>query len=71
MQVTTKSPIIPSIGNVNGVASGWSWHAAAVKDGKVFDKLTGVKGLSIDAYKKLFDYADDLNFDIVDTRTLK
>ena len=67
--------ITPNYGNqlgpVNGSNSGWNWHVAAIKNNKVYNKLTGNKGLELDEYKKLFEYSDDLSFEIVKTRTLK
>ena len=33
-----------------------------VKDGRVYDALTGPDGLSIEDFKKAWDYQDDLDF---------
>ncbi len=59
------------LGNVRGEVSSWEWHVAAVKDGRVFDRLTGKAGMMLDDYIKLFEYHSDLTFDIVTKRTVK
>ena len=49
----------------------WSWHVAVIKEGKVFDQMTGSSGLLLEEYKKLFNYSDVLKFETVSKRTLK
>ncbi|MCY1660759.1 hypothetical protein [Chryseobacterium sp. SL1] len=71
LQITSKSPYADFVGPVRGVESGWRWHVAGIKDGMVFDRLTGKAGMMLDDYIKLFDYSSDLNFEITATRTLK
>ena len=41
---------------------GWSVHYVVVKEGRVFDALTGPGGLSLSEYKALWQYADMINF---------
>jgi len=43
-------------------ALGWANHHVVVKDGMVYDALTGPNGMAISAYKQLWQYADVLNF---------
>jgi RHS repeat-associated protein len=43
-------------------APGWSEHHVVVKDGKVYDALTGPGGMETSAYKGLWEYADVLKF---------
>lgn len=67
--------ITPGFGNQLGPVlnqhSGWSWHVAAIKNGKVYDRLTGPKGMDLDDYKKLFNYSEDIIFKSSKLRTLK
>lgn len=55
------------LGNVRGIDSGWYHHIAVIKNGKVYDRMTGLEGINLTEYKNLFDYASDLNFKIVTT----
>ncbi|MBI2823266.1 MAG: hypothetical protein HYX69_01095 [Planctomycetia bacterium] len=51
------------LGNFNGIPTPkWGYHTVVVKDGRVYDALTGHQGMAIDEYKKLWDYASDINF---------
>ncbi|MEP3311292.1 RHS repeat domain-containing protein, partial [Ekhidna sp.] len=59
------------LGNWKGQATQWRHHVAVFKDGKVFDKLTGKKGMDLEEYIKNFDYAEDLQFKITDELGLK
>ncbi|WP_437948975.1 FG-GAP-like repeat-containing protein [Sorangium sp. So ce296] len=43
-------------------APGWSNHHVVVKDGVVYDALTGPNGMVASAYKQLWEYGDVLNF---------
>lgn len=43
-------------------ANGWAYHEAVLKDGMVYDRLTGPAGMTTDAYKALWQYADAINF---------
>ncbi len=52
----------PSLGGFRGKNWGWSHHEVVVKDGRVFDATTGHEGLPISDYKKLWQYADEINF---------
>jgi RHS repeat-associated protein len=69
LQITPK--IGNQIGLVNGEASRWYHHVAVVKDNFVFDKLTGAAGMPLTKYKEMFDYADDLDFEVVNKITVK
>ncbi|XYH92481.1 hypothetical protein ACMHYB_31960 [Sorangium sp. So ce1128] len=43
-------------------ARGWSNHHVVVKDGMVYDALTGPNGMATSAYKQLWEYGDVLDF---------
>lgn len=43
----------------------WYYHKAVLKDNMVYDRITGPDGMHIDDYKGLFEYADDLTFEII------
>jgi RHS repeat-associated protein len=43
-------------------AGGWSNHHVVVKDGRVYDALTGPNGMSTTAYKQMWEFGDVLNF---------
>ncbi|MDB5283570.1 MAG: hypothetical protein JWO06_2645 [Bacteroidota bacterium] len=70
LQVTPKEGL-NYIGDVRGQATSWAYHVAVVKDGKVFDKLTGAAGMAVEEYKKMFDNAKDLKFETVKDMTVK
>jgi hypothetical protein len=44
------------------LARGWSDHYVVVKDGKVYDALTGPNGMTTSGYKQLWEYGDVLDF---------
>jgi hypothetical protein len=44
-------------------ALGWSEHHVVVKDGMVYDALTGREGMAAEAYKSLWQHGDMLRFD--------
>jgi hypothetical protein len=50
------------IGAYRGRNLKWYHHEVVVKDGRVYDAFTGHKGLTIDEYKRLWEYADGLDF---------
>jgi hypothetical protein len=57
------------LGSVRFPAGGtknWYEHAAVIKNGKVYDRMTGSDGMLLGDYKKLFEYGDDLKFQQVD-----
>ena len=68
LQITPRGP---RLGPVEGKFSEWFWHVAAIVDGRVYDRLTGPKGMPFDEYAKLFDYRDAINFTITAKRTLE
>jgi hypothetical protein len=53
------------LGPVKGQSLGWYDHVAVIKNGIVFDRLTGVYGMELSKYKLLFEYGTDLKFEIV------
>ena len=53
---------IPSLGGFKGEYPGWASHDVVVKEGRVYDAHTGYTGLSIDAYKSLWEYPDAIDF---------
>jgi YD repeat-containing protein len=46
----------------NGTIGSWYNHVAVLKNGMVFDGLTGVNGMPLESYKLLFHYHDALTF---------
>jgi RHS repeat-associated protein len=69
LQVTAKSG--NQVGTIGGEATGWAHHVGVLKEGRVFDKLTGSSGMALDEYKKMFDFHNDLNFTAVDKIGIK
>lgn len=62
------------LGPVNyggGKVSTWYHHVAVIKDGTVYDKMTGRNGMPFDSYKNLFEYNDILNFNVTNTISFK
>lgn len=54
-----------------GTVSGWFHHVAVVKDGIVYDGMTGSSVIALDKYKSMFEYSDMINFTPVKNLTLK
>ena len=53
------------LGPVNysgGTVIGWDNHVVVIKDGIVYDGLTGSNGMPFETYKKMFEYWDVLKF---------
>lgn len=64
-EITSKLQNTSSIGPVNysgGTVTGWGHHVAVIKDGIVYDGLTGSNGMPEEIYQKMFEYWDVLNF---------
>ncbi len=74
LQITSKyTPLIEAIHPITGEAiGGWSWHMANIRNGIVYDGLTGLKGMALEQYKQLFTggAAENL-FEKVAAATLK
>ena len=51
-----------TLGPRGGTSTGWSHHDVVVKDGMVYDALTGPGGMASDAYKAQWGYADVIDF---------
>ena len=65
MTITPKAPNI-GLGEVyygNEIISEWFYHKAVRVGDIVYDRTTGPNGMQINEYKKLFKYADDINFE--------
>ena len=45
-----------------GEPTGWATHDVVVKDGRVYDTLTGPNGMSVGEYKALWEYEDAIDF---------
>jgi hypothetical protein len=68
--ITGPSKFLGSVRNSAGefvnpagnLAPGWRNHHVVVKDGRVYDALTGPNGMDASAYKQLWEYRDVLNF---------
>jgi hypothetical protein len=74
LQITSKyTPLIEAIHPVTGEAiGGWSWHMANIRNGIVYDGLTGLKGMALEQYQKLFTGGAAENvFEQVAAATLK
>ena len=54
-----------------GSVDSWYHHVAVIKDGMVYDGLTGSGGLPLNKYKSMFEYADALKFEQVKKITVK
>jgi hypothetical protein len=58
--------ILPAEGQFLGAYRGhnprWYFHEVVVKDGRIYDAFTGHQGLAINEYKKLWEFADKINF---------
>lgn len=37
-------------------------HFAVILKGRIYDRITGLKGLSLDEYRKLLDFSEELLF---------
>ena len=42
----------------SGTVDNWGYHKAVKKGGRIYDLITGPKGLSVEEYKSLFTYQD-------------
>jgi len=61
----------PLLGRWKGTETGWFHHVSVLKNGKVYDKLTGAKGMDLEDYVKGFDDGPALEFKITDEMTVK
>ena len=52
----------PSLGLRDGRPTDWFTHEVVVKGGRVYDALTGPEGILIEEFKKLWAYADVIDF---------
>jgi hypothetical protein len=56
----------PFLGGIGGGGKwyneDWAYHTVVVKGGRVYDAFTGHQGLSIGAYKRLWRYAEAIDF---------
>ncbi len=50
------------LGPVKGEVPTWRSHDVVVKNGRVYDDMTGPSGVPIDEYKKFFEYWSDILF---------
>ncbi len=50
------------LGRRNDQATEWAYHEVVVKDGRVYDAMTGPGGQAIDEFKAAWQYAEDINF---------
>ncbi len=51
-----------NLGPRGGIDTKWTHHDVVVKEGRVYDALTGPEGLPIDEYKATFEYSDAIDF---------
>lgn len=69
LNITPNTNLIPEaqfLGEVTysqGTITGWTGHVAVVKDGMVFDAMTGPEGMPIEDYQNMFKYRDVLGFE--------
>jgi len=59
---SSKLPGKVNLGLHSGKNTEWFYHQVVVKNGRVYDALTGPKGLPIDEFKKLWENADVIVF---------
>ena len=52
----------PRLGPFDGEYTRWDEHWVVVKDGRVYDRLTGDQGMAVEKYKSLWDYSDAIDF---------
>ena len=57
----------PFLGDIHlpddrGTINGWAYHVTFVKDGIVYDRLTGPLGMPVSEYKKMFAFSEALDF---------
>ncbi|MEP7377907.1 MAG: RHS repeat-associated core domain-containing protein, partial [Chitinophagaceae bacterium] len=72
LQITPKEGSFLGPANYSGgTVNNWRHHVAVVKDGIVYDRMTGSGGIPIDKYKELFTHSDALKFEQVKTITVK
>ncbi|WP_395748832.1 RHS repeat-associated core domain-containing protein [Prosthecobacter sp.] len=58
-----RSPQLGAVNLPNGERlTGWYMHQAVLKNGNVFDRITGPKGMPMDKYKQMYEHADAINF---------
>jgi RHS repeat-associated protein len=66
IEVTSPGNALGKITTPDGQEiTSWIYHRAVQKDGKVYDAITGPNGMTVDAYKGMFEHGDYLNFDKV------
>jgi RHS repeat-associated protein len=74
LQVTNPLGSRMQLGPVNysqGSVNGWFHHVAVLKNGRVYDGMTGAAGMGLKDYKSMFEYANDLKFEAVKSITVK
>jgi len=72
LQITPKTGT--RLGPVNysgGTINDWFHHVAVIKDGMVYDGMTGAAGMQLADYKKMFEYSDAIKFEPVKQITVK
>ena len=50
------------LGGFAGRQPRWASHTVVVSRGRVYDSYTGIQGMLIEDYKKLWQFPGDLNF---------
>jgi RHS repeat-associated protein len=50
------------LGPRSGIKTEWHYHDVVVKDGRVYDAMTGPDGVSIKEFKAQWEWADDIKF---------
>jgi RHS repeat-associated protein len=72
LQITpTEGKFLGPVNYSEGSINGWSYHVAVIKDGKVFDAMTGSSGMDLSKYKAMFEYSDALKFEQTKSITIK
>ena len=61
-RIKPKSARARSLGPRGGTDTYWAHHDVVVKDGRVYDAMTGPNGLPIDEFKAQWGYSDAIDF---------
>ncbi len=59
---SSNLPGNPTLGPRSGKNTEWFHHEVVVKDGRVYDAMTGPEGLSIKEFKSQWEYSDVIDF---------
>lgn len=61
-RIKTKAGYGAFLPERDGIVTGWSYHDVVVKNGRVYDAMTGANGLAIDEFKRRWKHASIIDF---------